>query len=106
MAGAERTEEGLWEAEIHRLRGEVRLAQREDNSNQVEPCFRRAIDIAQQRGMRSLELRAATSLAQLWQSQGECDKAFALLAPIYNSLTEGFDTPDLKEAKAMLEQLS
>jgi predicted ATPase len=63
------------------------------------------MDIARQRQTKSWELRAATSLARLWQQQGKCAKAHALLAPIYDWFTEGFDTTDLHEAKALLEEL-
>ena len=68
--------------------------------------FHRALDIAHQQHAKSLELRAATSLARLWQSQGKRQDAYDLLAPVYEWFTEGFDTADLKEAKALLDELS
>ena len=69
-------------------------------------AFNRAIEVARTQGAKALELRAATSLARLWHDQGKRDEAFALLTPIYNWFTEGFDTRDLKEAKALLDQLA
>ncbi len=71
-----------------------------------EACYRRAIDLARSQSAKSWELRAATRLARLWQSQGKTTEAHELLAPIYRWFTEGFDTADLKDAKALLEQLS
>jgi predicted ATPase len=72
---------------------------------EAEACFQRALDIARRLQAKSLELRAAMSLARLWQRQGKRDAAHALLAPIYGWFTEGFDTADLQEAKALLEAL-
>ncbi len=69
-------------------------------------CFRKAIEIARGQEARSLELRASTSLARLWQTQGKAVQAHELLAPIYDWFTEGFDTPDLKDAKALLDELA
>jgi predicted ATPase len=71
----------------------------------AETCFRHAIDIARQQHAKSWELRVATSLARLWQSQGKCDAARELLAPVYHWFTEGFDTVDLQEARVVLEAL-
>ena len=71
-----------------------------------ETCFRQALDIARGQQAKSLELRAATSLSRLWQRQGKRAEAHELLAPIYGWFTEGFDTADLQEAKALLEELS
>jgi predicted ATPase len=68
-------------------------------------CFRQAITIARRQQAKSLELRAATSLARLWQSQGKRQEAYELLAPVYGWFTEGFDTADLKDAKALLQEL-
>jgi predicted ATPase len=73
---------------------------------QAETCFQQALALARRQEAKSLELRAAMSLAHLWQQQGKRDKARALLAPIYGWFTEGFDTADLQEAKALLEELS
>ena len=76
------------------------------SDSKTEDCFRQALDIARQQQARSLELRAAMSLARLWQQQGKRADAGALLAPIYGWFTEGFDTADLQEAKALLEALT
>jgi len=72
----------------------------------VEACYREAIAVARGQQARSLELRAATSLAQFWHDQGKRDEARDLLAPVYGWFTEGFDTPDLKDAKALLDEIS
>ena len=69
-------------------------------------CYQHAMDVARRQEARSLELRAATSLARLWQAQGKVDQARQMLGGIYAWFTEGFDTPDLREAKALLEELS
>jgi predicted ATPase len=71
----------------------------------VEPWFRQALDIARRQQAKSLELRSATSLSRLWQQQGRRHEAYQLLAPLYGWFTEGFDTADLQEAKALLEAL-
>jgi predicted ATPase len=75
------------------------------DSAEAETAFREAVEIARRQEAKSLELRAATSLARLWQSQGRGKQAYELLAPIYAWFTEGFDTRDLKDAKALLDQL-
>ena len=72
---------------------------------EVEACFRQALDIARHQQAKSLELRAAMSLARLWQAQGKRAEAFQMLTEIYSWFTEGFDTPDLQEAKALLAAL-
>jgi adenylate cyclase len=74
--------------------------------SEAEACFLKATDIARTQQARSLELRAATSLARLWQRQGQREEAHKLLSEVYNWFTEGFDTKDLQEAKALLEELS
>jgi predicted ATPase len=74
--------------------------------HEAERCFQQALDVSRQQQAKSLELRAAMSLARLWQQQGNDAQARALLAPIYGWFTEGFDTVDLQEAKALLEELS
>ena len=94
-----------YEAEIHRLRGDLLLQQSADNATEAESCFHQAISIAQNQSAKSWELRAATSLAKLWQSQCKRQEAYALLAPVYNWFTEGFDTADLQDAKALLDEL-
>ena len=75
-------------------------------AEEVEREFRTALEIAEKQGAFLLKLRAATSLARLWRDQGKVQQARELLAPVYNWFTEGFDTPDLKEAKALLEELA
>jgi predicted ATPase len=82
------------------------LAQAADQHAQAETCFQHALAIARHQQARSLELRAAMSLARLWQHQGRQVEARALLAPLYTWFTEGFDTADLQEARVLLEQLS
>ena len=72
---------------------------------EAEACFQRALDVARRQETKSLELRAAMSLARLWQQQGKHAEARALLAPVYDWFTEGFDTADLQEAKGLLEEL-
>jgi class 3 adenylate cyclase len=99
------TGERLWEAELHRLKGELMRASGAEISK-VEDPLRFALQIAGRQGARSLELRAATSLARLWAEQGERRKAHDLLAPVYGWFTEGFDTQDLKDAKAVLDELA
>jgi predicted ATPase len=94
-----------WEAELYRLRGELLLQQTAPPPAEVEACFRQALDVARRQQAKSLELRAAMSLSRLWQRQGKRDEARALLAPIYGWFTEGFDTADLREARALLETL-
>ncbi len=90
---------------MHRLRGEVLLARRARARADAEGCFQHAIRIARKQTAHSLELRAATSLARLWSGQGRRREAHDLLAPVYGWFTEGFDTADLKEAKALLDEL-
>jgi predicted ATPase len=98
------TEERWWEAEIYRLQGTLLWRNSMAPPAEVETWLRRAVDVARRQEAKSLELRAATSLARLWQGQGKPAKAHDLLAPVYNWFTEGFDAPDLKEAKALLEE--
>jgi len=95
-----------WDAEIHRLSGELTGRLPHPDPAKVEDSFRTALAIAREQGTRSYELRAATSLARLWYEQGRRGEARDLLAPVYGSFTEGFDTQDLKEAKALLEELA
>jgi len=97
------TAERWWEAEIYRLHGALLSRSSTAPPAEVETCFRRALDVARRQGARSLELRAAISLASLWRHQGKHAEARDLLAPTYNWFTEGFDAPDLREAKALLE---
>jgi predicted ATPase len=101
----EQHEERYWEAEVYRLRGVLLLKQPGTPSEEAEAWLRRALDVARRQQAKSLELRAAMSLARLWQQQGKRQEAHDLLAPIYGWFTEGFDTADLQEARAMLETL-
>ena len=96
----------VYAPEIHRLEGELRAKIRSADPGQVETCFRKALDLAGARGERSLALRAAMSLAQLWRSQGMQGEARTVLAPAYGSFSEGFDLPELKQAKVLLDQLA
>jgi predicted ATPase len=90
-------------AELLRLKGELFL--KRDEPNQAEASFREAINVAEIQHAKLLELRASMSLARLWRDQGKVQQARELLAPVYGWFTEGFDTRDLKEAKALLDQL-
>src|SRR5262249_32769537 len=118
LAAVNKTGERFYEAELYRLKGELTLQSQVQGPKPVlslvegskveetEECFQRAIAIARRQSAKSLELRAAMSLARLWQQQGNKDETRQMLAEIYNWFTEGFDTKDLQEAKALLEQLS
>jgi predicted ATPase len=97
--------ERWWEAEVHRLRG-VLLLRQKTSQEQAEAWLQRALDVARHQEAKSLELRAAMSLSRLWQQQGKRAEAYVLLAPIYGWFSEGFDTADLREAKALLEALT
>jgi predicted ATPase len=105
LALVEKTGQGVYEAELHRLQGEVLLIHAVEGGG-AEACFQQALTVARRQEAKSLELRAAMSLSQLWQQQGKRDEARELLAPVYGWFTEGFDTADLQEAKALLEELS
>jgi predicted ATPase len=105
LAFVEATGDCLWEAELHRLKGDLLLRQTPSDDHQSVTCFHRALDTARHQQTKSLELRAATSLAHLWQSQGKCQEARELLEPVYGWFTEGFDTADLRDAKALLDKL-
>jgi len=122
---ADKTGERFYEAELYRLKGELSLQSRQVKASQdksgvtspqhlapstqaaaeAEACFHKAIEIARRQRAKSLELRAVMSLSRLWQSQGKKDEARQMLAEIYSWFTEGFDTADLQEAKALLESL-
>jgi predicted ATPase len=102
----EQQEERWGEAEIARLRGVLLLRQPGTPPAEAETWLQRALDVARRQEAKSLELRAAMSLSRLWQQQGKCQEAHDLLAPIYGWFTEGFDTADLQEAKALLEALA
>ena len=94
-----------YESEAHRLKGELLLKRDNSNATEARSCFERAIEIARRQSARSWELRATTSLARLLAKQGRRAEACPMLAEIYNWFTEGFDTTDLKEAKALLDEL-
>ncbi|HJY80173.1 MAG TPA: hypothetical protein VKK81_03710, partial [Candidatus Binatia bacterium] len=106
--------ERFYEAELYRLRGELTLAQssvqslesRVQKEREAEECFLKAIEIARKQQAKSLELRAVMSLSRLWQQLGKQQEAHQLLSEIYNWFTEGFETKDLQEAKALLNELS
>ena len=99
------TDERWYDAELYRLKGELTLQQSQDAA-QAEACYQKALDVARQQEAKSWELRAATSFARLWQDQGKAREAREVLAPVYNWFTEGFDTQDLKDAKALLDGLA
>ena len=121
LAFVDKTEERVYEAELHRLRGELTLQRFQvpgsefhvtdsrspmsDVQGEAEACFLKAIEIAQRQSAKSLELRAVMSLSRLWQQQGKNEEAHRMLSEIYAWFTEGFDTKDLQEAKTLLEEL-
>jgi predicted ATPase len=106
LAAADKNEMRFYEAETHRLKGDLLLKQDDSNAAEAQSCFQRAIEIARKQSAKSWELRATMSLARLLAQQGRRDEAGAMLAEIYHWFTEGFDTPDLKDAKALLDELS
>jgi class 3 adenylate cyclase/predicted ATPase len=101
----ERSKEKWCEAEVHRIAGEIALKSLAPDMEKVEKYFDRALAVARKQQAKSWELRAAMSLARLWRDQGKAQQARKLLAPVYGWFTEGFDTLDLKEAKALLDEL-
>ena len=104
LEAVETTGERFYEAELHRLRGALLLPSPTQRAA-AEACFHQALHIARRQGAKSLELRAAMSLARLWQQQGQRAAAHQVLAPIYNWFTEGFETADLQGAKGLSEEL-
>jgi predicted ATPase len=98
--------QSCFQAEVHRLKGELLLQHSAVNATEAETCFHDALAIARHQEAKSLELRAATSIARLWQSQGKRDAARQVLGDVYGWFTEGFDTADLKDAKALLDELA
>ena len=106
LATVDNTGERYWESELHRLKGELLLIKQGQKVGEAENCFRKALDTARHQQAKSLELRAAMSLSRLWQQQGKQEEAYKLLSEIYGWFTEGFYTADLKDAKALLEELS
>jgi predicted ATPase len=105
VTAAETTKEKWHEADIHRIAGEIARLSSEPDAARAEQYFERALAVARAQQAKSWELRAAMSMARLWRDQGKRNEARDLLTPVYNSFTEGFDTLDLKEAKALLEML-
>ena len=106
LATVDNTGERWWEAELYRLKGALLLEQTVPDACQAEACFQQALAIARRQQARSRELRAVLSLSRLWQRQGKRAAAYDVLAPVYDWFTEGFDTPDLQDAKTLLEDLS
>jgi predicted ATPase len=98
-------EERAADAELHRVRGELLAVSGRSSPEEVEICFRAALDIARKQQAKTFELRAATSLARLWSDRGDQQRARDLLAPIYGWFTDGFGTRDLIEAKALLDAI-
>jgi predicted ATPase len=101
-----RTADTWFTAELYRRRGELLLAGPVPDAGGAETALQRALAIARDQSAKLFELRAAASLARLWAAQGKCAEARDLLAPVYGWFTEGFATPDLKQAKLLLEQLT
>ncbi|HWZ11830.1 MAG TPA: hypothetical protein VNX22_01680, partial [Acidobacteriaceae bacterium] len=106
MTTTETTKETWFEAEVHRVAGEIALKSPEPDVAKAQACFERALSIARAQQAKSWELRAAMSMARLWHEQGKRQQAGDLLVPIYGWFTEGFDTLDLREARALLDELS
>jgi predicted ATPase len=100
------TKERWSEAEVYRVAGEIALLSPERDAAKAAAYFQRALEIARLQRAKSWELRAAMSMARLWRDQGKVQQARELLAPVYGWFTEGFDTRDLKDAKALLEELA
>jgi predicted ATPase len=98
--------ERYYEAEAHRVKGELLLDRPTPDEQQTAACFQQALAVARRQQAKSLELRAAMSLGRLWQRQGERDEARELMADVYGWFNEGFDTADLQEAKALLDEWS
>jgi class 3 adenylate cyclase/predicted ATPase len=106
MTAVETTGERWFEAEVHRMAGEIALKSPQANAAKVQAHFERALTVAREQQAKSWELRAAMSIARLWREQGKRVEARELLAPVYGWFSEGFDTLDLKEAKALLDELA
>ena len=104
LARVRNTRVRWYEAELYRISGDLWLRTRDQGA--AEASFRKAIEVAQDQAARTWELRAATSLARLWRDRGRRAQACDLLAPVYGWFTEGFDTADLKDAKALLDELT
>jgi predicted ATPase len=105
MTAVEETKTRWWEAEANRMAGDIALMSPKPDAAKAEAFFERALAVARQQQAKSWELRGAMSMARLWRDQGKPQQARELLAPVYGWFTEGFDTLDLKEAKALLDEL-
>jgi predicted ATPase len=105
LEAARRSHEHYYEAELHRLRGELLLKSETLSLSEAEACFRQAASLARDQNAKSFELRAAMSLCRLWRREGKSTEARQMLEEIYGWFTEGFDTVDLKDAKALLDEL-
>ena len=106
FAAADTIGERWWEAELYRLKGSFLLGQPAPDALQAEECFQQALTVARGQHSMALELRAATDLCRLWQQQGKHDDTRRLLSGVYSRLTEGFDTPDGKAAKGLLDEIA
>jgi predicted ATPase len=106
ITAVETTKATIWETQVYRTAGELSLMSSEPDAVEAEVYFERALAVARTQQAKSWELRASMSLARLWRDQGKVQQARELLAPVYGWFTEGFDTRDLKEAKALLEELA
>ena len=106
MTAVQTTKERCWEADINRIAGEIALLSPAPDVAKAETYFEGALSVARAQQAKSWELRAAISMARLWRDQGKVQQARELLAPVYGWFTEGFDTRDLKEAKALLDELA
>ena len=102
----ERSNERWCEAEVHRIAGEIALKSPTPDTEKAESYFERALAVARQQQTKSWELRATMSMARLWRAQGKREEARDLLAGVYGWFTEGFDTLDLRQAKALLDELA
>ena len=105
ITAVETTKERWWEPEVHRTAGEIALMSPQQDATKAQEYYDRALRVSRQQQTKSWELRAAMSMARLWRDQGKPQQARELLAPVYGWFTEGFDTLDLKEAKALLDEL-
>ena len=101
----DKTGERFWEAELYRLKGELLLQQASSDEPQAETCFHRALEISRHQQAKSWKLRAVMSLSRLWQRQGKRNEARRMLADVYGSFSEGFETADLREARSLLEDI-
>jgi predicted ATPase len=106
ITAVETTKARIWETQVYRTAGELLLMSPEPDAVKAEAYFELALAVSRQQQAKSWELRAAMSMARLWRDQGKVQQARELLAPVYEWFTEGFDTHDLKEAKALLEELA